>query len=99
MKQSTPKLPYRYKLLLEVEVEGDGVHAHGDGAFATYKRLAAALGEDPRVIHVARWPEVSYVGKQEDMPGFNPLGGAARGIGRCACLAGPGTNPACPVHP
>lgn len=30
---------------------------------------------------------------------FNPLGGAARGVGRCTCAAGPGTNPACPVHP
>lgn len=30
---------------------------------------------------------------------FNPLGGAARGVGRCTCPAGPGTNPACQVHP
>lgn len=30
---------------------------------------------------------------------FNPLGGAARGLGRCTCAAGPGTNPLCPVHP
>lgn len=30
---------------------------------------------------------------------FNPLGGAARGVGRCVCAAGPGTNPACEVHP
>lgn len=30
---------------------------------------------------------------------FNPLGGASRGIGRCTCAAGPGTNPSCPVHP
>ncbi len=29
----------------------------------------------------------------------NPLGGAARGQGRCVCAAGPGTNPACQVHP
>jgi len=31
--------------------------------------------------------------------GFHPLGGASRGVGRCICAAGPGTNPACPVHP
>lgn len=30
---------------------------------------------------------------------FNPLGGASRGVGRCVCAAGPGTNPACEVHP
>jgi hypothetical protein len=30
---------------------------------------------------------------------FDPLGGAARGVGRCNCAAGPGTNPGCPVHP
>lgn len=30
---------------------------------------------------------------------YHPLGGASRGIGDCTCAAGPGTNPACPVHP
>lgn len=30
---------------------------------------------------------------------FNPLGGASRGVGKCTCAAGPGTNPSCPVHP
>lgn len=30
---------------------------------------------------------------------FDPLGGASRGVGRCTCLAGRGTNPSCPVHP
>jgi hypothetical protein len=34
-----------------------------------------------------------------DPGGFNPLGGAARGIGRCSCPAGRGTDPGCPVHP
>lgn len=34
-----------------------------------------------------------------DDPAFHPLGGASRGMGRCTCAAGPGTNPSCPVHP
>lgn len=34
-----------------------------------------------------------------DAPAFNPLGGASRGVGRCICAAGPGTNPGCQVHP
>jgi hypothetical protein len=30
---------------------------------------------------------------------FHPLGGSHYGVGRCSCYAGPGTDPACPVHP
>lgn len=37
--------------------------------------------------------------KVRELPGHDPLGGAARGVGRCTCAAGPGTNPSCPVHP
>lgn len=48
---------------------------------------AAARRMDNRMRNIEREPE------------FNPLGGAARGVGNCVCAAGPGTNPACQVHP
>lgn len=57
------RLPYRYKMTLEVEIEGNGLHASGDGAKATADRLADLLKTDPRVISVNRWPEISYEGK------------------------------------
>lgn len=37
--------------------------------------------------------------REVPIPDFNPLGGGLRGVGRCTCPAGRGTNPACPVHP
>jgi hypothetical protein len=33
------------------------------------------------------------------LPDFNPLSGASRGVGRCTCPCGKGTDPGCPVHP
>lgn len=33
------------------------------------------------------------------LPDFNPVGGASRGVGRCTCPCGKGTDPGCPVHP
>lgn len=42
---------------------------------------------------------IGAIGARHPTPRFDPLGGAAHGVGRCSCAAGPGTNPACPVHP
>lgn len=54
-------------------------------------RLSDEMPDMPPWTHVERAFRVD--------PKYNPLGGAARGVGRCTCLAGPGTNPGCQVHP
>jgi hypothetical protein len=56
-------LPYRYELLIRVEILGDGLHADGDGAKATANRLAALLETDSHVVKAGRWPGVEYLGK------------------------------------
>lgn len=50
--------------------------------------------------HEINQGEITRFGRNVDRAvGFHPLGGASRGVGRCVCAAGPGTNPACEVHP
>jgi hypothetical protein len=56
-------LPYRYELLIRVEIKGDGLHADGDGARATADRLAALLDTDSHVIHASAWSGIEYKGK------------------------------------
>lgn len=56
-------LPYRYELLIRVEIMGDGIDASGDGAKATANRLAALLETDSHVVKVGRWPGVEYLGE------------------------------------
>ena len=45
-------LSYRYEATFRIVVEGDGQHADGDGATATYRRIKATIEDDPRVIEV-----------------------------------------------
>jgi len=68
----------------------EGLSIKPDGFFA--KRLAKT--SHPEINQLDETPE-----EKAKSQGFNPLGGASRGVGRCICAAGPGTNPACPVHP
>lgn len=56
-------LPYRYELLIRVEIKGDGIEASGDGAKATATRLAALLEADSHVIKADPWPGIEYKGK------------------------------------
>lgn len=56
-------LPYRYELLIRVEIKGDGIEAGGDGAKATATRLAALLETDSHVISADPWPGIEYKGK------------------------------------
>jgi hypothetical protein len=56
-------LPYRYELLIRVEILGDGIDASGDGAKATADRLAALLETDSHVVKVRSWPEIEYLDK------------------------------------
>lgn len=58
-------LPYRYSLMIKVEIEGNGVHAFGNGAKATADRLAELLETDDRVTAVNRWPAISYLGQAD----------------------------------
>lgn len=46
------QLPYRYSVTITMDIEGDGIHAHGDGATATLRRLTRLLEGDPRVLRV-----------------------------------------------
>lgn len=50
---------YRYKVIFDVVIEGDGFHANGDGAYATLRRLQDALKGDARVVRLGtdgpRW--------------------------------------------
>lgn len=55
---------------------------------------APLYGKRDELVRIAR-----RLDHEINHAGFNPLGGASRGIGHCSCAAGPGTNPACPVHP
>lgn len=45
-------LPYRYRIVYEVIVAGDGQHQGGDGAMATRDRLQDALAADRNVVEV-----------------------------------------------
>jgi hypothetical protein len=55
-------LSYRYRVTYTVVMEADGLHADGDGATATRRRLERLLANDPRVIEV-RPPSVPvYIG-------------------------------------
>lgn len=45
-------LPYRYKIVFEVVVEGDGQHVGGNGAMETRKRLLELLEGAQRVVEV-----------------------------------------------
>lgn len=65
--QERRELPYHYKLLLEVEIRSDGMGADGDGAKATADRLIELVKTDRNVVDVARWPNITYEGR--DKPG------------------------------
>lgn len=57
-------LPYRYSLLLQVTVVGNGLHADGDGAMATAFRLTRLLESDNHVVDTGRFPsEILYLGR------------------------------------
>lgn len=59
-----PEMPYRYDVLLRVTVEGDGMHADGDGAMATVARLAELVKTDGRVVDAGAFPSaVRYLGR------------------------------------
>lgn len=66
---------------------GDHGHAQGraclDDALATVRSMIDGEG---------------FVTDPPQKP-FDPLGGAHRGVGRCTCYCGAGTDPNCPVHP
>lgn len=56
-------LPYRYELMIRVEIAGEGIQSDGDGAKATANRLAALLVNDPSVVKASAWPDIVYLGK------------------------------------
>jgi hypothetical protein len=73
-------------------------------ALATVVQLMDEVGEIPPHAPLYGWRDrLAALARRLDHEinhaGHNPLGGAARGVGRCVCAAGPGTNPACEVHP
>jgi hypothetical protein len=55
-------LPYRYEVVLRVEIAADGMHADGLGAVGVARRLAELVESDPQVIRAGRWPDVNYLG-------------------------------------
>jgi hypothetical protein len=70
-------LPYRYELLISVEILGDGIDASGDGAKATADRLAALLETDSHVTRASAWPGIEYKGKHYESP-LSPQDGEER---------------------
>lgn len=46
------ELPYRYKIVYEVIVAGDGQHVGGNGATETMRRLSDNIAADPNVVEV-----------------------------------------------
>lgn len=58
-------LPYRYEVKIPVVIVGDGLHADGDGAIATIKRLAKLLETDDHVERASSWTDIAYAGKNE----------------------------------
>jgi predicted HAD superfamily Cof-like phosphohydrolase len=70
-------------------------------------KIGGPIREDGKQLKPANWqpPDIKgvldlFTSETDDaQTEFNPLGGAARGVGRCVCAAGPGTNPACEIHP
>lgn len=61
--------------------------------------LSGEAGERLERILSGELKEPAHMKAIRELRDFNPLGGAHRGVGRCTCYCGPGTDPACPVHP
>jgi ATP-dependent protease HslVU (ClpYQ) ATPase subunit len=55
-------LPYRYEVVLRVEIAADGMHADGLGAVGVARRLAELVESDPQVVRAHHWPDVNYLG-------------------------------------
>jgi ATP-dependent protease HslVU (ClpYQ) ATPase subunit len=62
-------LPYRYEVVLRVEIVADGMHADGLGAVGVARRLAELVESDPQVVSANHWPDVNYLGRPPRLEG------------------------------
>lgn len=69
---------------------------------AAHGALAAIHGECLKTLELLDRPDLmvrAFGGRTAAPVPFDPLNGASRGVGRCTCPCGRGTDPSCPVHP
>lgn len=83
-------------IMCQIPVKIVDVRTFSDGTFVTLDILD---GQSCVTMRVGETFDINYKLDVNYTTEHNPLGGAARGVGRCVCAAGPGTNLACQVHP